>query len=212
MHWIDRGLEPQRLKAIRAQYTSRWIKYYRDGIGSQPGDAYWRAFHADLSRVFFGLCAYCEEFCRGEVEHFRPKSRFPDHVYTWSNWVFACHDCNHMKGDKWPVSGYIDPCARAQLARPERFFDFDTLTGEILVKEGLSQAQHSKAMQTITDLDLNAYHHLKKRLAWLTALAEVFATRAGKTLITRVFCGSSLRETPKYRVLHGLNSVKWVTP
>jgi hypothetical protein len=40
-----------------------------------------------------------------------------------------------------------------QLARPERFFDFDTLTGEILVKGGVSQAQHSKAMRTITDLD-----------------------------------------------------------
>jgi hypothetical protein len=84
-----------------------------------------------------------------------------------------------MKGDKWPLSGYVDPCARAQLARPERFFDFDTLTGEILVKNGLSQAQRYTAMQTITDLGLNAYHHLKKRLAWLTLVAEAVATHAG---------------------------------
>lgn len=65
-----------------------------------------------------------------------------------------------------------------QLARPERCFDFDTLTGEILVKGGLSQTQHHKAMRTITDLDLNAYHHLKKRLTWLTLVAEACATHA----------------------------------
>jgi hypothetical protein len=84
-----------------------------------------------------------------------------------------------MKGDKWPVSGYVDPCARAQAARPERFFDFDTLTGEILVKEGLAQAQRYRAMRTISDLDLNAYHHLKKRLAWLTLVAKAIVTHAG---------------------------------
>ena len=77
------------------------------------------------------------------------------------------------------LSGYVDPCARVKAARPERFFDFDTLTGEILVKEGLSQTQHHKALQTITDLDLNAYHHLRNRLTWLKVIAEAVATLAG---------------------------------
>lgn len=36
----------------------------------------------DVRTVFFGLCAYCEELCKDEVEHFRPKSRFPERVYT----------------------------------------------------------------------------------------------------------------------------------
>jgi len=179
MHWVDRGPEPQHLKAIHAQYTPRWIQYYRDRIGSPPRDDRWRVFHEELSTVFFGLCAYCEEIYKGEVEHFRPKSRFPEQVYIWSNWVFACHDCNHKKGDKWPASGYVDPCAGAKSARPERFFDFDTLSGEILVKEGLRQKQHRIAMQPIADLDLNAFHHLRKRLAWLALLAQAVAVQPG---------------------------------
>ena len=132
MHWVDRGPEPQELKAIRSRYTARWVKYYGDGDGSKPGDFLWRRFHVQLRGVFLGLCAYCEECCRGEVEHFRRKSRFPKLVYQWSNWLFVCHDCNHMKGEKWPQGGYVNPCARSQSAWPETFFDFDTLTGEIL--------------------------------------------------------------------------------
>lgn len=172
MHWVDCGPEPQELKAIRSRYTARWVKYYGDGNGSKPGDFLWRRFHVQLRGVFLGLCAYCEECCRGEVEHFRPKSRFPKLVYQWSNWLFVCHDCNHMKGEKWPQGGYVNPCARSQSAWPETFFDFDTLTGEILPKEGIGSSRRQRAMQMIIGLDLNAYHHLKERLGWLSLVSE----------------------------------------
>ena len=185
MHWVERGPAPQRLKAIRARYTPRWIQYYGEGIGTQPQDTRWRAFHEELRTVFFGLCAYCEEICQGEVEHFRPKSRFPEQVYLWSNWVFACHDCNHAKGDKWPVNGYVDPCARARSTRPERFFDFDTVSGEILVKANLGRGQRLIAMQMVTDLHLNAFHHLQKRLTWLTLLGEAVIAQAGNESLLR---------------------------
>ena len=55
------------------------------------------------------------------------------------------------------------------------------LREKFCVKEGLAQVQRYRAMRTISDLDLNAYHHLKKRLAWLTLLAEAFVTRAGNS-------------------------------
>ena len=119
MHWVDRGPEPASLSQVRERYTPRWIAYYRDDVGARPTDSYWRDFHDDLSQVFFNLCAYCEEICRGEVDHFRPKSRFPEQVYQWSNWVLACHDCNLWKSDKWPTGGYVDPCAKTAAARPE---------------------------------------------------------------------------------------------
>lgn len=167
MHWVDRGPEPNGLSAIRHSYTRRWIDYYKDGIGSRPNDSRWIGFRADLTTTFSDLCAYCEAVCKGEVDHFRPKSRFPELVYEWSNWLIACHDCNHAKGDKWPASGYVDPCAESTSKRPEYYFDFDTLTGELVPKVGLTSTRRQKAQRMINDLRLNEHHHLRKRLRWL---------------------------------------------
>ena len=173
MHWVDRGPDPEGLERIQARYTPRWLRYYGSGDGEKPSDSRWREFSGDLADAFNGLCAYCEEICRGEVDHFRPKSRYPDLVYSWSNWLFACHDCNHAKLDKWPPRGYVDPCARSRGARPEHFFSFDILTGEILPTEGLSRARHRKAQGTIDDLRLNEWHHLRKRLLWLQLISAI---------------------------------------
>lgn len=173
MHWVDRGPEPDGLEAVRSRYTPRWVDHYRGGIGPRPNDDGWREFHDDVGRVFFEMCGYCEEFCRGEVDHFRPKSRFPEKVYQWSNWVFACHSCNMSKLNNWPPAGYVDPCASSRPARPENFFDFDTLTGEIIPNAGLSPARRGKAIRMIDDLRLNDTYHLMKRRDWLWLVGEV---------------------------------------
>jgi len=172
MHWVDRSPEPDGLGAVRSRYILRWVEYYPNRTGVRPSDSHWRRFHDDLSKVFSGLCAYCEESDEGEVDHFHPKSKFPQMVYDWSNWVFACHSCNLAKGEKWPPGGYVDPCSRSRPARPENFFDFNTVTGYIIPKAGLSPARRKKAMQMIGDLRLNAHHHLRTRRAWVRAVSE----------------------------------------
>ena len=138
MHGVNRGAEPSGLKAIQTKFTPRWIQYYGHNVGEKPTDSRWRQFQPDLSSVFFDLCGYCEEFCKGDVDHFRPKSRNPELVYEWSNWVLACHTCNSKKQQKWPAGGYVDPCAKSPSAKPEAYFDFDTKTGQIFPRSGLS--------------------------------------------------------------------------
>ena len=173
MHWVDRGPEPGSLEPIRSAYTLKWVQYYRDGVGTKPTDSRWRKFHADLRQVFHGFCAYCEELGKGEVDHFRPKSKFPDLVYHWSNWLFTCHDCNNAKGEKWPIGGYIDPCAKSVSDHPEYYFTFDTLTGEILPMKGLSSTRRQKAQEMIEDLQLNRGHHLRERQGQLKMLSAL---------------------------------------
>lgn len=199
MHRVDRGPEPDGLETVRSRDTPRWIDYYRNGNGSKPSDSRWRDFHNDLRQVFFGLCAYCEEICRGEVEHFRPKSRFPEQTYEWSNWVFACHDCNHAKSDKWPSGGYIDPCAKTKPAHPESYFTFDTLTGEILPKEGLSRGRRRKARQMIDDLKLNIFgHHLTKRLRHLYFVSQVLSNASGDGAVETAFLELVTRRSEQF--------------
>ena len=185
MHWVDRGPEPERLVEIRTRYTPRWVGYYRGDDGGKPSDSRWREFSQHLSDAFGGLCAYCEERCRGEVDHFRPKSRYPDLVYSWDNWLFACHDCNHAKRETWPSWGYVNPCATSRPARPERYFTFDVVTGEILPKEGLSPDCRRKAQTTIDDLRLNELHHLRKRCEWLKLIAAIIPDEAAEMTVER---------------------------
>jgi uncharacterized protein (TIGR02646 family) len=173
MHWVDRGPEPQRLRMIRNRYTPRWIGFYRNNSNPKPSDSAWRGFHKELGAAFYGICGYCEEVCRGEVDHFKPKSKFPESVYQWSNWIFACHDCNRCKAEKWASVGYVNPCAPGKRYAPETYFDFDLITGEIIPILGLGSRQRRKALRMISDLGLNNYHHLKRRAHQLRTVSLI---------------------------------------
>lgn len=177
MHWINRGPEPTDLAAIRVRYTPGWVARYRDNPRAKPpSDNCWQGFRNDLQAAFSGLCGYCEELCPGEIDHFQPKRRFPELVYAWSNWILSCSRCNRLKGDKWPTSGYVNPCAKSKPARPENFFTFDTTTGEIIPKSGLTRSRYAKAQIMIENLGLNEGFHLEKRLQWLWAISEILRT------------------------------------
>lgn len=167
MHWINRGSEPTNLADVRKRYTGGWITRYKRGAERVPTDKRWLDFQGSIRDVFQDLCAYCEDKCFGEVEHFRPKSKFPELVYRWSNWLLACSACNRTKLDKWPHGGYVDPCATPWPGQTERYFRFDLGTGEILPKETLPPESFRKALRTINDLGLNDRIHLEKRLEWL---------------------------------------------
>ena len=175
MHWVDRGPEPEGLSDISARYTPRWIRYYREDNGKKPSDSKWREYLEPLSKSFYNLCGYCEESCKGEVDHFLPKSRFPERVYQWSNWIFACHDCNHAKLDKWFTKGYVDPCAKIRTGHPENYFAFDVTTGEILPRQGLTARREEKSWRMIDDLKLNAFHHIRARREWIEVISRAIS-------------------------------------
>jgi HNH endonuclease len=79
-----------------------------------------------LRRDFLARCAYCErteEYMGGEeafeVEHFRPRSKFPDLICVYSNLYYVCRKCNGHKWETWPSDDLIargvcfaDPCEK----------------------------------------------------------------------------------------------------
>lgn len=42
-------------------------------------------------------CMYCEDSRASDIEHFRPKARFHQQVFVWSNLLAVCPDCNREK-------------------------------------------------------------------------------------------------------------------
>lgn len=73
-----------------------------------------------LLEMFGGKCAYCESKIihvdYGHIEHFKPKDKFRELCFQWSNLLLACGVCNgaEHKGNKFPekVEGgpFVNPC------------------------------------------------------------------------------------------------------
>lgn len=175
MHRVYRGAEPSGLRTIRHRYTQRWVDFYQNGLGRKPSDRKWIDFRKDLKQVFSGVCGYCERTCSGETDHFRPTSLSPRLVYEWTNWIWACHDCNHAKSNKWPKGGYINPCASSSSRGPEKFFEFDLRTGEILPRNSLTENETARAWKMIDDLKLDGYHHIQNRQIWVLILRKALS-------------------------------------
>ena len=83
---------------------------------------HYSAYRPYVREDFSECCAYCllSEFLRAglenfELDHFRPKSlpEFAHLVNDFYNLYYACHPCNHIKGNRWP-----DPGLAARKGRP----------------------------------------------------------------------------------------------
>lgn len=105
-----------------------------------------------LSKMFNGKCAFCESYIEhidyGDIEHFKPKSKFPESAVEWENLLLSCKKCNDkgQKGDSWPeeIEGglLINPCDED----PSDFFEFifDVKTNATIIKPKNRRGQTSE--------------------------------------------------------------------
>lgn len=59
-------------------------------------------------------CMYCESRISvvyfGDIEHIKPKSKFPTDEFKWDNLGYVCAKCNNAKNDKWEASTpFVNP-------------------------------------------------------------------------------------------------------
>ena len=175
MHSVQRSPEPDFLAQIRIQHSN---------YDQLDRDSRWRIRDA-LIRDFGLLCAYCEQPCQlptrgralneAEIEHFRPRDKFPELWLDWLNLVLACRRCNQKKSGEWPiaddmknrtlaaahsprytpVSEYVNPNETAGRRPAHEFFDWDIETGKMMPAESLDRVNWSIARRTIFGIDLN---------------------------------------------------------
>lgn len=61
-----------------------------------------------------GNCMWCSSSESSQVEHYRPKSVYPELALSWDNYLWACGVCNSVyKGDRFPTGAkqLLDPVA-----------------------------------------------------------------------------------------------------
>jgi hypothetical protein len=75
--------------------------------------SYWRRVLRELHTAYGGICGYSCHWIPYDtgadtVEHFRPKSLYPDDAYEWRNYRLVCQLLNSRKGDDENI---LDPFA-----------------------------------------------------------------------------------------------------
>ena len=75
--------------------------------------------------------------------------------------------------------GYVDPSAADEQDRPDQYFDYDSGTGEIIPRSGLSADARDRALQTIDDLGLNKVDVRNNRLDWTRRFTEDWQSLPG---------------------------------
>lgn len=59
-----------------------------------------------LERLYQFKCAYCEfNVEQGQVEHYRPKTKYYWLAYSWDNLLFGCPTCNQFKMTDFEITG-----------------------------------------------------------------------------------------------------------
>ena len=87
----------------------------------------YQEYKGDLRYDFNRSCGYCDDSDEFQdkstfhIDHFAPKSRFPDLELEYDNLVYSCRFCNVAKSNKWVSdshlkpqngdAGFVDPCS-----------------------------------------------------------------------------------------------------
>lgn len=151
---IKLELKPKPEKLTDALVKSKTEKYKADNTQLVWNIDWLKAAIADLS---FGKCCYTEirlgeESKYMEIEHFHPKSRYPDEVLLWGNLLPSCKKCNAMKGEHDTIE---EPVVNPFADDPKDFFYMEN--GFYRVKNNSDIAK-----RTIKKLGLNDIEHFVK--------------------------------------------------
>ena len=119
-----------------------------------------------LIKSSFEKCAFCEgkpaENGNIEVEHYKPKSLYPDSTFEWSNYLPACRKCNGTKLDHDTIS---EPIVNPYDINPDEVFYYSDI--QIKAVENQNQEIGTKTIQVC---GLNSVRLMKPRAEILISL------------------------------------------
>ena len=135
-----------------------------------------------LRAMFHEKCAYCESYTThvsyGEIEHFKPKSKYPELCFEWKNMNFSCEICNGKahKGDKFPLENENGPIINPVEENPDSFFKFifDKNTDQALVIPLNERGRTTLNMFKLNDREtlLSERTKIAKYLIYIKSMAD----------------------------------------
>ena len=122
---------------------------------------YWNRCSLQLYRSYHGICAYTGLwFSIGttdvSVDHYYPKSLYPEKAYEWDNYRLTTQKMNGYKGEKI----VLDPFA---IKNGDIVLEFPSCL--VKPRKSMTPAEKSKAKSTIQILHLNVEEQIAARCA-----------------------------------------------
>lgn len=111
-------------------------------------------------------CMYCVDSHGTDIEHFWPKSRYPDRMFRWSNLLLCCTECGRFKGKCFPLDEQgnpllIDPSADD----PWEHLDFEPRTGNLTARfVAAANSPSRRGLETVRVLQLDQREALSEGL------------------------------------------------
>ena len=160
------------------------LRLKRPNRSSVQQRARYGSYKPDLRKDFSNRCGYCDGLdgfyggTRGfQIDHFAPKSLFPELTLAYENLVYSCPFCNRAKSNKWiglnsmaphnGLEGFVDPCEQDF----ENHLDRDSF-GKVFAKTEVGEYM-------VKHLNLRLLRH---QYIWQSQKLEELARRINKLL------------------------------
>lgn len=110
-------------------------------------------------------CMYCSDSRATDVDHYYPKSQYPDKVFSWMNFIWTCAGCNRKKGTHFQLDRgeplLLDPTA----GDPWNHLFFDDKTGLLAPAyvDGVADARGRYTLDLISAINSEAVAEGRRR-------------------------------------------------
>jgi uncharacterized protein (TIGR02646 family) len=168
MFKAERGSWPQCLEAHYVDWTARYISARNENSAASFrwfSNSCYQNVRLQLLEMTHHHCAFCDGFVGSEsretLEHFKPKSQYPELAFHWENLFPCCDMCQSQKREKFDEM-LIKPDHPDYLFADYFICNYDN--GEIEVApECSAEYQHAAAI-TLDMYGLNLPMRKKERL------------------------------------------------
>jgi len=169
-------------------------------------------------------CMYCCDSHGTDVEHFWPKSDYPERMFRWPNLLLCCTECGRFKGRTFPVVSGAPLLVDPTVEDPWIHLDFDPETGIVVARyDAEADVESLRGVVTVRVLQLDRREALNdgylktwRRLADVLAaalrspapdagnLANALSDADDHGLLGWCFCGTGRNVAPfsELRVRH----------
>ncbi len=155
--------EPSDFDVNVRQKGNLWLMTRNAASSNADFPSYWRTCLPELYSRYSNCCAYLGLYLHayegmGTVDHFRPKSKYPELAYEWSNYRLCTQRINARKREYEDV---FDP-----FVVENGWFQLDFSSGKVFASQDVSLQIQSQINQTIKRLNLNAPVYCEARLTY----------------------------------------------
>ena len=184
---VLRTAKPQILQANAETWTAEYLQARNNYAGNSTPELkkevekLEKKYNHDqvkdaLKGMFKKKCAFCESTIThidyGQIEHFKPKSIYPDQCFEWNNLLLSCAICNGSgsKGNKFPLEAEGGPFINPTTENPDDFFKFEY---DDVLKQYIVFPKNIRAVTMLSLIKINREDLLEKRKAQLKQIVFI---------------------------------------